>query len=509
MTDVVRPVRGVYEEILLPADLTQGVGAVNWLRIAWWNLTRALIITRREVSDMLRDWRILTPIVVLTVIFPSIANWGAGRMTRWVAEYNAEIVGVRLIPFLMMVVGFFPISFSLIIALETFVGEKERHSLEPLLSSPLTNLQLYIGKTLSSTIPPIIGSLLGITVYLVGVYLNVDYRPPLVLLVQVILLTIVQAGVMVSGAVIISTQVTSVRAANLLASFVIIPMSFLIQAEALIMFWARYDALWVILFGLVVLNAVLIRMGVQSFQREELLGNEIDDLDLGVGIKLWWSHLVARNEDPKRNAWQWYRDEVLGVLWNNRLAMGVVLVAAAAACAIGAVYATWFTIPVEFFDTEDWISRFSLVLVESGFHGPSGVTKVFFQNVRALAIASALAVFSFGVLMVLVVMLPFVIISFLAGQLVSAGLDPAILWASLLPHGIVELPAVIIAGAMALKLGACIIAPPPNKTIGEGWLISLAEATRLWFALILPLLILAAILEIYLTPAVLIMVAGG
>ena len=30
---------------------------------------------------------------------------------------------------------------------------------------------------------------------------------------------------------------TSVRAANLLASFIIIPMALLIQAEAMIMFW--------------------------------------------------------------------------------------------------------------------------------------------------------------------------------------------------------------------------------------------------------------------------------
>lgn len=49
-----------------------------------------------------------------------------------------------------MVVGFFPASFSLVIALETFVGEKERKSLEPLLAAPLTNTQLYLGKMLAA-----------------------------------------------------------------------------------------------------------------------------------------------------------------------------------------------------------------------------------------------------------------------------------------------------------------------------------------------------------------------
>ena len=46
------------------------------------------------------------------------------------------------------------------------------------------------------------------------------------------LLITVEALVMVSGAVVVSSQTTSVRAANLLASFIIIPMALLMQAEA-------------------------------------------------------------------------------------------------------------------------------------------------------------------------------------------------------------------------------------------------------------------------------------
>ena len=78
------------------------------------------------------------------------------------------VVGERLMPFLMMIVGFFPISFSLVIALETFVGEKERHSLEPLLATPLTNAELYWGKTLAAMIPPLVASYVGLGVYLAG-----------------------------------------------------------------------------------------------------------------------------------------------------------------------------------------------------------------------------------------------------------------------------------------------------------------------------------------------------
>lgn len=88
----------------------------------------ALIITRREVSDSFRDWRILAPIVILTFLFPFLAQFVATQFTEYVNSFGARVIGERTVPFLLMVVGFFPISISLVIALETFVGEKERRS---------------------------------------------------------------------------------------------------------------------------------------------------------------------------------------------------------------------------------------------------------------------------------------------------------------------------------------------------------------------------------------------
>src|SRR5215468_285343 len=129
-------------------------------------LSNALIITRREVRDSFRDWRIISPIVILTFLFPFLAQFVAGRFAAFVEGYGAAVIGTRTIPFLLMIVGFFPISISLVIALETFVGEKERRSLEPLLSTPLTNTELYIGKTLSAMIPPLVSSYGGMIVYL-------------------------------------------------------------------------------------------------------------------------------------------------------------------------------------------------------------------------------------------------------------------------------------------------------------------------------------------------------
>ena len=124
-------------------------------------LRPALVITMREVRDQLRDWRIIFPVVVLTVFFPFLMNFTAQKMLDFVNQYGADIIGERLVPFLMMIVGFFPISVSLVIALETFVGEKERGSIEPLLNTPLEDWQLYLGKLLAAVIPPLFDQLSG------------------------------------------------------------------------------------------------------------------------------------------------------------------------------------------------------------------------------------------------------------------------------------------------------------------------------------------------------------
>ncbi len=190
----------------------------------WHDIQPALAITKREVRDQLRDWRIIFPVLGLTVFFPFLMNFTARTALDFVTKYGASLIADRLVPFLFMVVGFFPISVSLVIALESFVGEKERGSIEPLLNTPLKDWQIYLGKLLSSTIPPLLSSYIGMTVYLVGLVITKVTLPGINVLIQLVALTTVQAVVMVAGAVIVSTQTTSVRASNLLASFIVIPL---------------------------------------------------------------------------------------------------------------------------------------------------------------------------------------------------------------------------------------------------------------------------------------------
>ena len=472
------------------------------------SLGRALLITRREVRDQLRDWRILTPIIILTLVFPLLMNFTAGQAVAFVESYGAPVIGDRLIPFLLMVVGFFPISVSLVIALESFVGEKERHSLEPLLSSPLTDGELYLGKMLAAMLPPVLAAYLGIGVYLAGLALTIGWTAPPILLAQILALTTIQAIVMVAGAVVISTQTTSVRAANLLASFIIIPMALLVQGESLIMFWAQYDVLWWVITGLVLLTLVLIRMGVQLFNREELLGRDIDEINLRAAWHTFTAAYAgqARGQGLRR----WYRLEVVGTLRRLALPGGLVALALLAALRLGYAYAEVYRLPLPAQDMAGVVEQFQNNLKALDFISVRSALWVLMTNLRALALATVAGRFSFGVLGVVLLMASLAVVGYLAGQVSLLGLSSAaFLAAFVLPHGLFEIPAAILEGAAILRLGASVLAPPPGKTLGEGWLAALADWAKVSFAVVVPLLIVAALAEVFVTPVVARLLLGG
>lgn len=467
-------------------------------------LHNALIVTRREVRDSLRDWRIMVPIFILTLIFPLLANTLTRIFTGFFENNGAEELLPALLPLMPMVVGFFPVSISLVIALETFVGEKERRSLEPLLSTPLTNTELYLGKTFAAMLPPLLASYTGIAIYMGGLILGEQqWRPAPVLVVQIILLTTVQALVMVTGAVVVSSQTTSTRAANLLASFIIIPMSMLVMLEATIMVQPhRRYLLWFIMIGVLVTVILLVRMGVRIFNREELLGRALDQLNLRWAGRTLWRGIRGPAGVPL-SLRRWYRMGVFPAVRAQRGSLTVVLIWLAAAVVGGWIAAYHWRIPLDGFESNDAALLDNLrTWFDLGQDNPHLVIMALVQNTRVLLAATLLGLFTFGVLALVLVAVPFGILGFVLGQVTLAGLSPLPFLLAVIPHGVLEMPAIVLAGAAALRLGSVITRPPADMTASEAWLLAAADTIKIGIGLVLPLLVLAAILEVSLTPRV-------
>jgi uncharacterized membrane protein SpoIIM required for sporulation/ABC-type transport system involved in multi-copper enzyme maturation permease subunit len=483
-------------------------------------LSNALIITRREVRDSFRDWRIIAPIVILTFAFPFLAQFLAGRFLDFVSDYGAEIIGERTIPFLLMIVGFFPISISLVIALETFVGEKERRSLEPLLSTPLTNTELYIGKTLAAMIPPLGSSLGGMAVYLAALLFgDLAWRPQPVLVMQIILLTVVQALVMVTGAVVVSSQTTSTRASNLLASFIVIPMSLMIQAESAIMFLAPdaespngIGALWAIIIGMVTAVVLLLRVGNSVFNREELLGRTIDQLNLRGTLRNIWREIKAvdNRSTPAANLTDWYRNGVFPAVRRLGLAVwitiGVFLLTLVAGYLVG--QSPEWRIPFPTNTSTDMAAE----MVRHHLNVPTqslALLLIVWQNGRILLAALILSMFTFGVAALVLTPAVYFVIGYLFSQVVIAGINPSFMFAAVLTHGVVEIPVIVLATAACFRLGAAVTKPPQGTTVGRGWTLAFADTWKIALGLVIPGLTLAAAIESFMTPRVVVAILSG
>jgi stage II sporulation protein M len=87
-------------------------------------------------------------------------------------------------------------------------------------------------------------------------------------------------------------------------------------------------------------------------------------------------------------------------------------------------------------------------------------------------------------------------------QLVGIKPWPIIL-AGVVPHGIFEIPALMIGSAVVLYMGVAIVTPQTGKSMGEVILELFADWTKIFLGVVVPLLAVAALIEAYITPGLL------
>ncbi len=462
------------------------------LRLTW-------LVAWRELRDQLRDWRIIVPMLILTIGMPFLANVGARAAMDFAEQYGTPLIAERLVPFFLLVVGFFPITVSLVIALEAFVGEKERGTIEPLLVSPLKDWQIYMGKLIAGTVAPLVTAYMGISVYLVGLAVQGIPFPDPTRMAQTLILTSAQAFLMVSGAILISTQSTSVRASNLMASFIVIPMALLIQGEAIMLFWGNDQVLWLAVAGVSVLTLLLARMGIAHFQREALLGREIDVLNLRwVGRSFW-----AAFRGTSRSLGEWYRVEIWGTLRHQSpatwLMLGLGLLAGVAGYAW--VQANIPSIPADILDE---LGSLLPVGVDIPSLGGLSFAVILGHNLRAVIVIAMLGLASFSTLGALMYFLNAGVIGAVLALMGVLGFSPwKVAIFGILPHGIFELSAIILSSATLLHGAVRLMTPDPSRSLGEVAIQTIADWMKVFLGVVLPLLLLAAALETWVTPVLL------
>jgi uncharacterized membrane protein SpoIIM required for sporulation len=464
------------------------------------NLSAIWMVAQREFTDQFRDWRIVAPMFLLVTLFPFIADDATRQAVNFMNRFGGGLILDNLIPFVVLVIGFFPLSFTLVVALESFVGEKERGTIEPLLSSPIEDSHMYLGKLLVGITTPLVFSFASICIYLVLVARRDVAFPSAYMLALIFMLTFAHAVLMVSSAIVISIQSTTIRAANLLASFIVVPVAFLLQGETILIFWGNEDVLWFAILGVTLLAALLVRLGLSHFRREYLLGREIDT------INFKWMGRTFRNrfKGQANTIQEWYRTELPISLRQLRQPLMIVIGLGILA---GIVSYMWVIINVPAYVnlSPERISEFRTLIADNLSNVdvlqeslPAPV--LFLHNARTTVIFLLLGLVSFGTLGLTLFIGNIALVGGVMGAAQLVGYSPLLAFvAGILPHGIFEISAIVLATAAMLKVGAQLVTPQPDKGLGEVLLIALADWFRVFVGIVLPFLAIAALIEIYVT----------
>lgn len=477
-------------------------------------LPHAVLIGRREIFDIITDWRILLPIFILSIVVPLGLVAALPVAITYIEDQSAV---ERLVPFTMLLVGFIPSTFSLLGALESFVGERERNTLESLLAMPVSDKQLYFGKFFSSLFTPLFTSYLGMFVFSFGVMLTYpDYFWAQLSWYRIGLIVVMigaMGAVMVAGAVIISSHTTSIRAATLLASIILLPMSTVLMSESLLIIAERWDLMELIICALLAIAIVLVRTGLFAFNREELLSREHEQLSLS-GIAQTFLTFAREYQSPgvaphdyegKRfSIKRFYREELWKLLADNRIPIAIALLSAI----VGLVGGATMNIQNSLF-----LTRLSTGLLDGIGAPPDASIQlslwIFFNNLRVSVLAPIASIFSFGLFSFAVPSVAFWQIGFVSKELSNLGgawlemgtTSPLqFIVAYVLPHGIIELPAFLLSAGLGIRLGVSLLAPPKGFSVGQHVLWSIANYVKVWIWVILPMVFIGSMIEGFVTP---------
>lgn len=170
-----------------------------------------------------------------------------------------------------------PLMVPVFIAADSFAGEKERKTIEPLLASPISDIELFLGKVLTSSIPSIIIS--AITFSMATFLINWSalqvfghiFFPDVAYTIMMIATAPLASIFSISIQILISAKVASVRDASQIGGVVILPIIILIIGQMTAVLFINLTLVIVATIFLAFIDLLLIRLCSSSFGREKIL----------------------------------------------------------------------------------------------------------------------------------------------------------------------------------------------------------------------------------------------
>jgi ABC-2 type transport system permease protein len=256
---------------------------------------RALLA--KEFLDIARNRAALVPVALVTLvslaipfivilIVPALTGQPLGedaalaRLGAAIAPHVdiAPDIAVETFLFQQFLLLFLltPITAAMSLAAHAIVGEKQARTLEPLLATPLTTVELLVAKVLGALVPTLAVSAAGLALYFLGIALfaHAGVFAAMATARTVILVVFVAPATALASlqtAIVISSRVNDARTAQQFGVLIVFPLTaiFLAQFSGVVLVTA--PMLLLVGVGLLVVWALLVGVSVVLFDRETIL----------------------------------------------------------------------------------------------------------------------------------------------------------------------------------------------------------------------------------------------
>jgi ABC-2 type transport system permease protein len=268
-----------------------------------WRAIKAIV--RRDLLAVVRSKGVMLPLILVPVILLIIMPAALGRfgpalsqmpganmpdITQFLdqlpaalqAQFEGYTPDQMLIVFVLVYMFapmylIMPLMVASVVAADSFAGEKERKTLEALIYTPTTDLELFTGKVISAWVPALLVSLVGFVLYALSVNISAwptmerIFFPNFTWLVVVFWVAPGAAALGLGATVLVSSRVNTFQEANQIAGVVVLPIVILVMAQAT---GAMYlSATLTAVLGVVIwlVAGALLWVGVRTFRRSEII----------------------------------------------------------------------------------------------------------------------------------------------------------------------------------------------------------------------------------------------
>jgi ABC-2 type transport system permease protein len=253
------------------------------------------VIMRKEWSEVFRNRLVLFSVAFLPLILTALplailvgiggSEGSAAVATSDIPETFRELCGgleggecgsYFLVSEFMLLFMLMPLAIPVTIASYSIVGEKVTRTLEPLLATPVSTLQLLGGKSAAAVVPGVLITWAAFGVFSVGVRLLAS--PPVAARLSdpMWLLAVFGVGPLlalaaVSIAVMVSSRTSDPRVAEQVSMLVMLPLFLVLIGQVTGLILLNAELVLYIAAGLIVVDLGLMAFAINLFQRETIL----------------------------------------------------------------------------------------------------------------------------------------------------------------------------------------------------------------------------------------------